>query len=78
MVAIISKIIGGSFARAVFLMALLALISLLAAACASQGEIAVGEKAPDFTLASSDGVSVSLSDYTGEHPVLLFFHMAMG
>jgi len=32
-------------------------------------------QAPAFTLPSSDGSTVSLSDYAGQ-PVLLYFHMA--
>jgi len=35
-----------------------------------------GDTAPDFTLPTSDGETVTLSDY--EEPVLLFFHMAEG
>jgi hypothetical protein len=54
------------------------LVSILAQACSSQGDLAVGDQAPGFTLPSATGVDVSLSDYTGEGPVLLFFHMAVG
>ena len=39
--------------------------------------VAVGQPAPDFTLAASDGSRVSLAGYQGQ-PVLLFFHMAAG
>lgn len=39
--------------------------------------MAVGQAAPDFTLAASDGSRVSLAGYQGQ-PVLLFFHMAAG
>jgi len=35
-----------------------------------------GDTAPEFTLPTSDGETVTLSDY--EEPVLLFFHMAEG
>lgn len=38
----------------------------------------VGDSAPAFSLPSVDGGEVSLSDYTGERPVLLYFHMAVG
>ena len=38
---------------------------------------AVENRAPAFTLPSSDGSTVSLSDYAGQ-PVLLYFHMANG
>jgi len=54
------------------------LVSILAQACTSQGDLAVGDQAPGFTLPSATGADVSLSDYTGEGPVLLFFHMAVG
>ncbi|NLX08751.1 MAG: redoxin domain-containing protein [Chloroflexi bacterium] len=40
--------------------------------------LAVGAPAPDFTLPSATGDDVSLADYRGEQPVLLFFHMAAG
>ena len=53
--------------------------SLILPACSSGPEvIAVGEKAPDFSLPTSSGGEVSLSDYKGSKPVLLFFHMAVG
>ena len=57
---------------------MLFLVSILAQACTSQGDLAVGDQAPGFTLPSATGADVSLSDYTGEGPVLLFFHMAVG
>jgi cytochrome oxidase Cu insertion factor (SCO1/SenC/PrrC family) len=68
------------FARktAVFLLLLLITGLLLQACSAGQEGIQVGAQAPDFTLPSSEGTEVSLSDYTGEQPVLLFFHMANG
>jgi len=37
----------------------------------------VENPAPAFTLPSSDGSTVSLSDFAGQ-PVLLYFHMANG
>jgi peroxiredoxin Q/BCP len=36
--------------------------------------IAVGERAPDFTLPSGDGRSVSLADFRGKKVVVLFFY----
>ena len=35
--------------------------------------IAVGEKAPDFTLRDQDGEKVSLSDYSGRKVLLVFY-----
>jgi hypothetical protein len=34
--------------------------------------------APEFELEAADGRTVALADYTGQQPVLLFFHMAVG
>ncbi len=36
----------------------------------------VGEKAPDFTLASDSGQTVSLKDFRGRRLVLYFFPKA--
>ncbi len=36
-----------------------------------------GDEAPDFTLASPES-EVSLADYRGERPVLLYFSMGPG
>ncbi len=38
----------------------------------------VGDPAPFFSLPASDGSTVTLDDYKGKQPVLLFFHMADG
>lgn len=38
--------------------------------------LTVGQKAPDFTLFSSDKKEVSLADFAGKNVVLLFFPMA--
>jgi peroxiredoxin len=38
--------------------------------------VAIGQKAPDFTLFSSDLKEVSLSDYAGKKVVIHFFPMA--
>ena len=35
----------------------------------------VGEKAPDFTLPSTTGEKISLSQFQGEKPVVLFFYI---
>lgn len=39
----------------------------------SVGQVAVGEKAPDFTLKSMDGKTVKLSDYKGKKVYLKFW-----
>ncbi len=61
---------------------LLSIIILVAviflSACSQQKEIAVGNNAPDFSLPSPTGSTVSLSDFRDQRPVLLYFHMAMG
>lgn len=45
----------------------------------AQSSLSRGQQAPDFTLPTSDGATVSLSDYAAQdQPVLLFFHMAGG
>ena len=38
--------------------------------------VEVGEAAPDFTLAGSDGRTHALADYRGRHVVLAFFPKA--
>jgi peroxiredoxin Q/BCP len=38
--------------------------------------IDVGDKAPDFTLPSTNGVDISLSDFKGKRLVLLEFYAA--
>lgn len=45
----------------------------------AQSSLSQGQDAPGFSLPTSDGATVSLSDYTSkEQPVMLFFHMAGG
>jgi hypothetical protein len=55
---------------------------LLTAACGGgftgKPSVAEGDSAPDFTLPSAGGGNVSLSDYSGERPVLLYFSMGPG
>jgi cytochrome oxidase Cu insertion factor (SCO1/SenC/PrrC family) len=38
----------------------------------------VGQPAPDFTLPAARGNRISLSDYRGDKPVLLYFSMGPG
>jgi thioredoxin-dependent peroxiredoxin len=40
----------------------------------SKGKVDVGSVAPDFTLPSQTGEMVSLEDFVGEKPVVLFFY----
>ena len=66
------------------------LLSILLVACGGDGDepavinhddqsrLNLGEAAPAFTLPTADGGTVSLADYQGKTPVLLFFHMAVG
>ena len=64
----------------VTLPAILLTVAFLLSACVGDSvptQVETGNPAPDFTLTSSDGSQVSLSEYKGQ-PVLLFFHMAGG
>jgi len=64
--------------RKTWLAALVLVILLLAGCSPNQAAPEVGDPAPDFTLSSADGATVSLADYQGQQPVLLYFHMAVG
>ena len=59
---------------------MLAVLLLLLQACGSpsSAELSVGDRASDFSLPTSEGRTVSLSDYVGTKPTLLYFHMAVG
>lgn len=41
---------------------------------ADTGRVAVGDLAPDFTLASYDGGAITLSEYRGSKEVILVFY----
>jgi cytochrome oxidase Cu insertion factor (SCO1/SenC/PrrC family) len=63
---------------------LLVLVTSLAA-CSEGGDggsqsstAGVGAAAPRFSLASADGGTISLEDYVGHKPVLLYFSMGPG
>jgi hypothetical protein len=58
----------------------LIVLGVLVTACGSSANdgLAVDGPAPSFTLQSSSGEEISLSEYQGKQPVLLYFHMAMG
>lgn len=49
--------------------------ALLLAAAAPAAALQVGDKAPDFSLASTGPNNVRLSDYTGKKSVVLFFYI---
>lgn len=53
------------------------MLSALVAVVALGGQFAaaleVGEKAPDFSLQASDGMTYSLSQFIGEKPVVIAF-----
>jgi len=65
----------------IFTAALLAL-ALITAACSGAEEASdgarVGKEAPKFSLTSASGDQVSLDDYLGQRPVLLYFSMGPG
>jgi peroxiredoxin len=50
----------------------IALISLVMISCSTAKIPEVGDKAPDFTLESTDGKSISLSDFQGKVVLLVF------
>ena len=60
--------------KSFFLLGLL-LFSLLGTVSASPA-LDVGDKAPDFTLPSTNGVDISLSDFRGKKWVFLEFYAA--
>ena len=66
---------GGLYTVALFMS-----LVLVVSACGGEvgGDLAVGDKAPEFSLKSFGGETIQLSDYQGNQPVLLYFHMAVG
>jgi len=51
--------------------AILAVAGVLMANAAAGGELQPGDKAPDFSLAASDGKRYRLADYAGKQAVVL-------
>jgi peroxiredoxin Q/BCP len=49
----------------------LAIVLLVGAGCAQRTELAVGDKAPDFSLEASDGKTYRLGDFQGKSAVVL-------
>ncbi len=73
------KVITASRIKRVFLIVSMALVAILITACGTpESGLEAGDRAPNFSLLAADGDTVSLSDYRGERPVLLYFHMALG
>ncbi len=66
------------FIRVSLIISMVLAVTLLTACGVSDSVLDVGDRAPDFILQAADGDTVSLSDYSGEQPVLLYFHMALG
>jgi len=64
--------------RRLILIALVLMMVTILLGCGSQGELSEGGKAPDFSLQSSTGDTVTLAQATAGGPALLFFHMAQG
>ena len=60
------------------------LLAVLVAACTggdtstAEAGLNVGDRAPSFDLPAAAGGRVSLDDYVGEKPVLLYFSMGPG
>jgi peroxiredoxin len=54
------------------ILAVIAFISLVLIGCSTAKVPEVGDKAPDFTLESIDGKSISLSDFRGKAVLVVF------
>lgn len=67
-----------TLSQLVGLMIILTLAAVLSACSSAKASVSVGEPAPDFSLPTADGGMVTLDDYVGKQPVLLYFHMAVG
>ena len=56
-------------------MAVLVSVALLFFSAGDVMALKVGDKAPDFTLPSTTGEEISLSQFRGKKPVVLFFYL---
>jgi hypothetical protein len=61
-----------------FVVIFLSVAILAGCTAGGEGQLNVGESAPEFSASTADGQMISLSDYQNKQPVLLFFHMAVG
>ena len=57
------------------LMVVLVSVALLFSNVGDVMALKVGDKAPDFTLPSTTGEKISLSQFRGKKPVVLFFYL---
>jgi len=72
--------------EALMIASLALLMAFVAGACADGGgsseppggAVDVGDRAPGFSLTSAVETPVSLADYMGRQPVLLYFSMGPG
>jgi AhpC/TSA family protein len=55
---------------------MIVVVASLAVSPSTAGAIEVGDRAPDFTLPSTNGVDISLTDFKGKRWVFLEFYAA--
>jgi cytochrome oxidase Cu insertion factor (SCO1/SenC/PrrC family) len=63
-------------ARILTALAVVGVIASLAVGPPTAGAVEVGDRAPDFTLPSTNGVDISLKDFRGKKWVFLEFYAA--
>ena len=54
---------------------LMTMLTLGGANAATAADLAVGDKAPEFTLPGTTAEAIQLSDYLGKKAVVLFFYI---